>query len=153
MDMWIVWAIVAMFMLVVEFVTPGFFAIVVTVGALSALLISLMIKNLFVQIIVFLIVSVLSYIYLKPVIRKFFQPKTPITTTSARLVGSHGVVIKKIEFPDFRGLVKVEGETWTAKTDNYEIKEGTTVRVAAIEGASLIVVEDIDSQYDVDVQI
>ena len=56
-------------------------------------------------------------------------------------IGAEGVVLETIDNLDAKGLVKVKGSYWTARTesDDTKIKEGTHVTVRRIEGVKLIV--------------
>ena len=56
-------------------------------------------------------------------------------------LGAEGVVLETIDNLDAKGLVKVKGSYWTARTesDELKIKEGTRVTVRRIEGVKLIV--------------
>ena len=91
-----------------------------------------------IQIIVFIILSVVSLIVTKPIVKKIRTRK--ITPTNLdRVIGKIGTVTKKIT-KDSYGEVKVEGSIWTAKA-NKEIREKSQVKVLKIEGVKLLVEE------------
>ncbi len=62
----------------------------------------------------------------------------PMSTTSAGLVGSEGIVIAPVVPNTLRGKVRVNSEIWSARADQ-EIPTGTRVRVIHGEGVSITV--------------
>ena len=67
---------------------------------------------------------------------RFNHPRT--TTTGAEgLIGLHGTTVRRLA-PI--GLVRLHGETWTARTGGEEtIESGTSVRVVAVENLVVVV--------------
>ncbi len=134
--MTIFWFVLFLVALVVELLTVGLVCIWFALGALCAMLVSYFIDNLIVQIVVFIVVSVISLILTKPLIKKFkvseMQP-----TNSDRVIGKMADVTKDIT-PNNFGEVKIFGNYWTAISDE-KIKAGSKVRVKSIDGVKLIV--------------
>jgi inner membrane protein len=62
----------------------------------------------------------------------------PMSTTSAGLVGSEGVVIVPVIPNTMKGKVRVNSEIWSARA-SQEIPTGTRVRVIHGEGVSITV--------------
>lgn len=122
--------------LVVEFFTAGLVSIWFAIGALCTMGIAAITENLFIQIASFIIISIVTLILTKPLIKKFkafdVQP-----TNSDRVIGKLADVTKDIT-PNNFGEVKIFGEYWTAISEE-KIKAGAKVRVKAIEGVKLIV--------------
>ena len=54
-------------------------------------------------------------------------------------IGKKGIVTATINSLEGKGLVKVNGEVWSAKTNLETIPEGTEVEVIGIDGVKLIV--------------
>ena len=93
-----------------------------------------------IQLAVFVIVSALSLIFLKPFAAKHLY--TNRTATNAdRVIGRHGVVTQAIDNEMAEGQVQVSGQIWTARSsnDNVRIPCGTLVTVQQISGVKLIV--------------
>ena len=106
------------------------------VGALAAFGTSFFTDSLVIQVIVFIVVSVVSLIVTRSLVKKFkLFPVTP--TNSDRVIGKIGDVTKKIEKNKY-GEVKIFGNTWTACSDE-EIDVGSKVKVLNIDGVKLIV--------------
>lgn len=134
--MTIFWFCLFLVALVVELFTAGLVSIWFAIGALCTMGISYLTKNIVIQLLAFIIISVLTLILTKPLIKKFkvfdVQP-----TNSDRVIGKIADVTKDI-IPNNFGEVKIFGEYWTAISEE-KIKAGAKVRVKAIEGVKLIV--------------
>ena len=134
--MTIFWFILFLVALVVEFSTAGLVSIWFGFGALCTMGIAVLTENVFIQTAAFIVISVVTLILTKPLIKKFkafdVQP-----TNSDRVIGKIADVTKDIT-PNNLGEVKIFGEYWTAISED-KIKAGTKVRVKAIEGVKLIV--------------
>ena len=110
--MTIFWFILFIVMLVVEFLTAGLVSIWFAFGALCTMLIAYLTDILVIQIASFIIISILTLILKKPLIKKFkvfdVQP-----TNSDRVIGKIADVTKDIT-PNNFGEVKIFGNYWTA---------------------------------------
>ena len=136
MSLSIVWFILFALFLVIEIMTVNLVTIWFAAGALVALFVSFFVDFLTAQIIIFIIVSVVSVIAMKPLLKKF-KGFSITPTNSDRVIGKVGDVVKKIEKNNY-GEVKIFGNTWTAYSDD-EIDVGEKVKVLSIEGVKLIV--------------
>ena len=136
MSLTIVWFILFALFLVIEILTVNLVTIWFAAGALVSLFASFFIESLTAQIIIFIVVSVVTVIAMKPLLKKF-KGFTITPTNSDRVIGKVGEVTKKIEKNNY-GEVKVFGNTWTAYCDD-EIDVGEKVKVLSIEGVKLIV--------------
>ena len=134
--MTIFWFILFLVALVVEFSTAGLVSIWFAFGALCTMGIAALTENVFIQIAAFIVISVVTLILTKPLIKKFKAFDVQPTNTD-RVIGKIADVTKDIT-PNNFGEVKIFGEYWTAISEN-KIKAGTKVRVKAIEGVKLIV--------------
>lgn len=134
--MTIFWFCLFLVALVVELLTAGLVSIWFAIGALCTMGIAAITENLFIQIASFIIISIVTLILTKPLIKKFkafdVQP-----TNSDRVIGKLADVTKDIT-PNNFGEVKIFGDYWTAISEE-KIKAGAKVRVKAIEGVKLIV--------------
>ena len=105
-------------------------------GALVSLFVSFFVPSFTIQVIVFIVVSVITIIAIKPLLKKF-KAFSITPTNSDRVIGKVGDVVMKIEKNKY-GEVKIFGNIWTAYSDQ-EIDVGEKVRVLSIEGVKLIV--------------
>lgn len=132
----LIWFIVFIVMLVIEILTVNLVSIWFAIGALSAMLTAYFTESIFIQIVVFILVSIISLLITKPLVKKFKGfDITP--TNSDRVIGKTGEVIKRIGKNNY-GEVKIFGNTWTA-TSKEELEVGDKVKVLNIEGVKLIV--------------
>ena len=113
------------------------------IGALAALLTTFITANLTAQIIVFLIISIVLVIFMKPITNKLFQNKTKDELNMNGIIGKNAIVTKEIDNVKGVGEVKIHGETWSAVNEEDEkvIEAGKQVVVQKIDGVKLIVKE------------
>lgn len=135
----LIWVIAFLGLLLVEFLTVGLVSIWFAVGALGALITSFITESVLIQTIVFVIVSIITLIVTKPLMKKFkvtnFEP-----TNSDRVIGKVVEVTKEIKSNEY-GEVVVFGTVWLAASDKNH-KVGSKVVVQKIEGNKLIVKEE-----------
>lgn len=136
------WIILFIVLLVVEILTLGLTTIWFAIGALGAGLASLVTDSLVIQIIVFVVVSVATLIFTRPLVKKHFN-NSRVATNANRYIGESGMVIEDINTLTATGRVEVKGQEWAAKTADPEGKlaKGTTIVVKGIEGVNFIVEE------------
>ncbi|MDO4473328.1 MAG: NfeD family protein [Eubacteriales bacterium] len=136
------WLILFVLLLIVEILTMGLTTIWFAAGALVAILASVIGFSLPVQVIVFLIVSVVTLILTRPLVMKYFN-KDRLRTNADRLIGQQAVVLEEIDTLRAKGRVEINGQEWSAKTSDPDmvIPEGRTVLVEAIQGVKLVVKE------------
>lgn len=130
------WGILFLLLIFVEITTVNLVTIWLAVGSIISLLVSLFYDNLILQIVVFILASLLSLIVTKPLVNKI-KVKNIEPTNSDRYIGKKGDVISKIT-PKDRGQVKVLGTIWTA-ISNEELEVGDEIVVQGIDGVKLIV--------------
>lgn len=134
----IIWLVLAIVLLLGEGLTLGLTFIWFAVGALLAALVSFLHVPLFVQIIVFLLGSIGTLIFIKPIAQKLLRIGETKTNVDD-LIGKEAIVLKDIQ-PFETGQVKVKGQIWTAKSTNDQIiKRDENVQVIGVEGVKLIV--------------
>lgn len=136
-----IWGALLLLFLVVEGATAGLASIWFALGALVALIAALLHAPLWLQIVLFCIVSVATLILTRPLARRYVNGRRQATNAD-RVIGETGRVTETIDNIAGTGAVYVGGKIWTARTKNEEIiPEDTLVRADAIEGVKLIVSE------------
>ena len=135
------WFITFILLLLIEIATVSLVSIWFVIGALAALITSIFTDSLWIQIIVFIIVSIISLLLTRPFVKKV-KGYDVIPTNSDRVIGRIGEVTKKFGRNEY-GEVKVYGNTWTACSDEV-IHVGEKVRVKKIEGVKLVVEKEND---------
>ena len=123
----------------VELITPQLVCIWFAIGSLGAFIAALLNAPLWLQILIFILVSVIMIFVTRPLYRRFIKTKL-VPTNSDRLIGETAVVTEAIDNLDAKGAVKVQGQVWSARSENGEaIPADTRVTVLRIEGVKLIV--------------
>jgi membrane protein implicated in regulation of membrane protease activity len=137
---WLIWALVAVGLAVGEIFTPGlFFLGPVALAALAAALAAAVAGSAWVPLVVFVVGSLASLAFLRPIARAHLRSPRAIRTGTAALEGAKAVVLQRVD--DTGGRVKIGGEEWSARsyTPNEVFDPGTQVEVAQIEGATALV--------------
>ena len=135
-----VWLVLMVVLLVVEGVVPGLVSIWFALGALGALLSAIVGAPLWLQVVWFLLISIVSLVLTRPLARKYVNYRTT-PTNADMLIGQECVVTEAIDNVLGLGAVTVGGKVWTARTEDPDLKGavGQTMTVVRIEGVKLIV--------------
>lgn len=136
----IFWLILFVAFLVIEFLTMGLATIWFAGGALLATIIAWIGGPVWLQIVVFILVSVLLLIFTRPIATRYFN-KNRTRTNADRAIGEQAIVTEKIDNLTGAGRVKIKGVDWSAKAaeEDKTFEEGTVVSVKKIEGVKAIV--------------
>lgn len=135
----IVWFILLIVFLLVEANTvtlvSGWFA----VGAIAAMIASLLGAPFWLQSALFLVVAIGLLLALRPLLRKHIKPRL-VKTNVDSVIGSTGIVTARIDNIHAAGQVKLGAMEWTARSSSGDVlEEGTLVRVDKIEGVKAFV--------------
>ena len=138
--MFLIWIIIGIILLIIEAITVSFVSIFFAIGCFIAGLASFITPSWGTQIVIMCIVSGIGVAFGRNVLQKYFEVNKEIKpSTIDALIGKTGVVVKKIN-SDESGLVKLNGEVWSATSVNsIEIPEDVNVVVERIDGVKLIV--------------
>lgn len=136
----LVWLILFAVLVVVELITMGLTTIWFAGGALVAIIAAALQAPTWVQISLFIVVSVLLLLFTRPVAVKYFNKERTLTNVEG-LVGQQAIVISEIDNLQGIGQVTVAGVEWSARAmdETITIPVGTVVIVKAIQGVKLIV--------------
>lgn len=135
---WIAWLVVLVMSIIVESATLALVSIWFMPASVVALVLSLCNVPLWIQIVAFIVVSVGTLTFLRPVFKKILKLK-PVPTNSDALIGQKGIVVENIDNIAATGAVKIDGQVWSARSAEGEnIAEGEVVTVSSIEGVKLI---------------
>ena len=86
----IVWLIALAVLLILEAVTVGLVCLWFAAGALCALIVSFFVENVWVQLAVFLAVSLACLLALRPLAKKYVDPRR-VPTNADRVVGAEEI--------------------------------------------------------------
>ncbi len=137
-----VWTIAAILFGILEAVTAQLVSIWFVLGAVGALITALCNGEIWLQIVVFIAISVITLLLTKPLVKKVVNPKTQ-KTNADRCIGKTGIVIEEINNISSTGQVKINGNVWTARSTNREIIfKDDLVTVDKIDGVKLMVTKN-----------
>ena len=141
MDQWVLWLIVAVLLAVGEMLTLSFFLAPFAGGALAAALVAGIGLGGVVPWIVFLVVSTILLVALRPLARAHGRTPPTLRTGTAALTGRDATVVERIANHEGVGSIRLDGEIWTARTylDDEVIDAGEQVQVIEIRGATALV--------------
>ena len=135
----IFWFGLTVVLLIAEAATVTVISLWFAAGSLAAMATALLGGALWVQILVFLLVSAAALTALRPLVRKHLTPKLTATNIDS-VIGSVGIVTVSIDNIAAAGQIKLNGMEWTARsTSGVPIEAGTNVRVDKIEGVKVFV--------------
>lgn len=133
------WLILFVVFAVLELISLGLTCIWFAVGALAGCITALITDNWIIQSIVFIIVTVVVLIFLRPIAVKYINNKAEKNNVDS-LIGKKAKVLEDIDNLNAKGQVSIDGMEWTARSeDGSEIKKDALVEVVAIEGVKAIV--------------
>ncbi|MHA7304177.1 NfeD family protein [Arthrobacter sp. TMN-49] len=136
---WIIWLSVFLLLAVAEMLTLNLYFILMSVGALAALVAFLFNAELWLQIVIFCVVALATTVLIRPLALSHLRrgPADQLSNVD-RLIGHKAVVIEAVSTSG--GLVKIGGDIWTARINGgVDIPVGATVEVASIDGATAII--------------
>ena len=137
--MWQVWLIIAGLFFVGEIATVGFLIFWFGIGALIAMIVSFFTSNIIIQTTIFVISSTILIFATKPFVKKFADVKKTNTNVYS-IIGKKALVINTIDPIHSVGQIKINGEVWTAESENNQvIDEGSEVEILEIKGVKAIV--------------
>lgn len=135
----IVWIALVVVFLIVEAISAGLASIWFAAGAVAALVASFLTAPIWLQVVLFFVVSIVTLILTRPLARKYVNSKTQ-PTNADMVIGSEATVTERIDNVAGTGTVSVGGRVWTARSAGGEVIEaGVLTKVKAIEGVKLLV--------------
>lgn len=135
----IMWLVLLVVFAASEAVTVGLTSIWFAAGALTALIAALLGGAVWIQITLFLAVSLLCLAAVRPLAKKHLNNKVE-PTNADRVIGAEAQVTEDIDNIHGKGAVVIRGMTWSARSqDGGAIPQGTMVRVLRIEGVKVFV--------------
>ncbi len=139
-EMMIFWLVLLIVFIAIEVPTMSLTTIWFAGGALVAVVASLLNAPVWLQILLFFVVSLVLLFFTRPLAVKYFN-KDRIKTNVESMVGRQAIVISEIDNIQGIGQVTVGGQEWSARScdDKVRIPVGAVVNVMAINGVKLVV--------------
>lgn len=134
-----IWLVLTVIFLIAEAATVTVISLWFAAGALAAMAAALLGGGIWLQAAVFLAVSAIALTALRPLVRKYLNPKLTATNVDS-MIGSVGIVTAPIDNIASAGQIKLNGMEWTARsTSGKPIQAGIRVTVDRIEGVKAFV--------------
>lgn len=136
----ILWVVALIILVLLELATVQLVSIWFVIGTIPAIAVAAFGGPVWLQLTVFLVVSVLILIFARPYLVKRFG-SSPQATNADRVLNTTGLVLEEVNNLAETGRVSANGLTWTARSqhDNVVIPKDTQVTVLEIQGVKLIV--------------
>lgn len=139
-ELTIFWLAAVIILAVVEALTVNLVTIWFCFGAFAALISSLFGGPLWLQLLLFILVTVITLCVTKPLVKKYFNKDSHKATNADMVIGKEAHVTEAIDNLSGKGAVRCMGKEWSARSENGEdIPEGAIVTPVKIEGVKLIV--------------
>lgn len=134
-----VWAGLLALFIIVEALTAQLVTIWFAAGSLAALIAHLCGAKLWLEIVLFIVVSAVALIATRPLVKKFTHSKIQ-PTNADRCIGAEAVVTEDINNIEGTGCVVIDGITWSARSEDGEIiSKGKKVVIKEIKGVRVVV--------------
>ena len=136
----VIWLVALIVFLAVEAATVGLTAIWFALGALAALISAAFSAPLWLQLIWFFAVAIVTLVLTRPLAKNYLNSRRQATNAD-RVLNMVGVVQEPIDNVEGTGSVLVDGKLWPARSQNGQrIPAQMVVHPVQIEGVKLIVV-------------
>lgn len=136
--LWETFTIAGLIFIILEMVVPSMFFLNLAVAAIITALAAIWIANWTVLIIIFTVLSIVSILFLRPLLIKNKKDKESQTGMESKYIGK---IVKVIEpITKFSGAITIYDERWEARVDSDEtIPVGSEVRIIKNESLVLTV--------------
>lgn len=137
-NLWALWVAVGVVALVIELSTAALVSIWFVPAAILTALLSLVVDSFFIQILVFVILSIIAMIISRKVYKKYIKKDKDDVDANSNLIGKYA---KTTEDTDgLNGKVLVGDIYWKARTQNGDtIPKDESVKIVSVEGTTLTV--------------
>ncbi len=135
----IIWIAAIVIFGVVEAATVGLVSIWFVIGSVAGLVAAALNAPIWLQVVLFFIVSIAALIATRPLVRKLAH-KGEVATNADRVLGGTARVTETIDNTIPTGEVYIDGKTWSARSQSGAvIAPETLVKVIRLEGVKLFV--------------
>jgi membrane protein implicated in regulation of membrane protease activity len=134
------WLVVGVALVVAEVFTTTFVLIMFAAGAFAAAAAAALGLPLWAQALAFAVVSAAALAGVRPLIQRHWHRSSDAAPVGlAAIEGSAGLVLERVDAD--HGLIKIDGEMWSARPYDATqvIEPGERVRVIEIKGATALV--------------
>lgn len=135
----VIWLWIAVILIIIELITVSLTSIWFAVGAIAAAVCGMFTDNLWIQLIIFMVASIVLWIFTRPIALKYLNLGKEKTNVDS-LAGQQAIVTETINNIEALGHAKINGLEWTARSvDDSVIEAGSVVTIKEVSGVKLIV--------------
>lgn len=137
-EFWMIYIIIAVIAIIVEILVPTLFCLNLAFAGIVTAIISIFWGSTYSLLLIFLVLSVLSIIFVKPILAKILK-KEETTDFNAQYIGKIVKCIEPIGLT--KGAITIYDERWEARTefDGEEIPVGSDVKIVKNDSLILFV--------------
>ena len=136
-----VWLLLIIGFILAEAFTYQLVSIWFAAGSIGGLITSFFTENVFYQVLVFTVISVIMFALIRPIAKGKLKA-TGLKTNAENLIGKEIVITEEVDNALSLGQGKINGMIWTVRSDgNRRLEKGAVAVVDRIEGVKLIVKE------------
>jgi membrane protein implicated in regulation of membrane protease activity len=139
---WWIWLIIAFGIGIIEVTTFTFVLLWIAIAALITAILTPVVPSIWVQLLLFVVVSTALLFATRPLARKWRQTRT-YPSRYETMQGKVGVVVTEAQ-PGAFGTARVEGELWSTKCD-HPLRVGQQVVVTS-STATVLTIEPIEER-------
>lgn len=135
----IILMIIGLILLIIEALTPGFFAVIPGAVLVIIGIMGYFIEDFFTSwylIVTAIVVALVVTVITIKGYQLLAKPEPPTTTVVESLVGREGLVTARVQPGNLKGKVKIDSDSWSA-TSESPIEAGAKVTVYAAEGVHI----------------
>mgnify|MGYP004662441409 FL=1 len=138
MVLWEIFAVAGLGFVILEMLVPSMFFLNLALAGFITAILALFIKSWIILTFVFVVLSILSILLLRPILLKQKKSKEKETGMEGKYIGQ---IVKVIEpVTKFSGAITIYDERWEARTENDEtIPAGSEVKIVKNESLILTV--------------
>lgn len=138
MQFWTIFVVAGLASLILEMVMPTMFFLNFAVAGLITAILAIFITNWVHLVLIFVALSLVSIVFLRPILIKHKDSKENKTGMEDKYIGK--IVKVKEPVSKFSGAITIYDERWEARCDNDDtIPEGTEVRIIKYDSLILTV--------------
>lgn len=139
-NLWELWLVLAVALLILELLTGGLYFICFTVGAIAATVVALITDSITAQLLTWAVASALSIFFIRPVMKNYLHREEQEKASNAdAIIGRTGTVSETIVAGGY-GRVALDGDDWKAQASSgMEIAAGTKVTIVSRDSIILTV--------------
>ncbi|MCD7780674.1 MAG: NfeD family protein [Candidatus Gastranaerophilales bacterium] len=139
LELWMIFIIISVIAALVEIFAPTLFSINFAIAGIITAIIAVFWGNFYTLMIIFLALSLISIIFIKPILVRYLKSKTSSADFSSEYIGK---IVKSIEpISTTKGAITIYDERWEARIKEgcEEIPTGCDVKIISNDSLVLYV--------------